>query len=297
MTPLFTPNCRIDPVSMVTDLPISVDVLRLDLIDPVVSGNKWFKLKYYLDEAIPSGKTLLTFGGAYSNHIVATAAAAKMAGLKSIGVIRGERAAELSPTLVQAQDLGMRLFFQSRTEYREKILPEALRNSEDDLYIIPEGGRGELGVEGAKEILRQNQTAGYTHIISAVGTGTTLAGLAAAAGREQQVIGISVLKNNFSLKEEVEKWLPADKQKSFTILHDYHFGGYAKRPEELLWFMNDFYRQTAIPTDFVYTGKTFFATMDLARKQFFHAGARILVLHTGGLQGNQSLPKGTLIFG
>lgn len=297
MTPLFTPNCRIDPVLMMAGLPITIDVLRLDLIHPVVSGNKWFKLKYYLDEVLASGKTLLTYGGAYSNHIMAMAAAAKMAGIKSIGVIRGEEAAELSLTLVQAQNLGMRLFFQSRDAYREKALPDELRSVREDLYIIPEGGNGELGVKGAKDILWQNQTTTYSHIISAVGTGTTLAGLAAAAGPAQQVIGISVLKNNYSLKEEVEQWLPADKRKNLTLLHDYHFGGYAKHSEELLRFMNDFYRQTAIPSDFVYTGKTFFATMDLARKQFFNPGARILLLHTGGLQGNCSLPKGTLIFG
>lgn len=297
MNPLVTPFCRIDPLEMIKDLPVRIDVLRLDLVDPIVSGNKWFKLKYYLDEAVVSGKTLLTFGGAYSNHIVATAAAAKMAGLKSIGIIRGERAPQLSPTLLQAQELGMRFFFQSRNDYREKILPDALLHEKHDLYSIPEGGYGTLGVRGASDILGQAQTEKYTHIISAVGTGTTLAGLAIAATPDQQVIGISVLKNNFSLNAEVDQWLPEDKKNAVTIIHDYHFGGYAKRTVELLQFMNDFYRQTAIPADFVYTGKAFFATMDLARKQFFKPGSRILLLHTGGLQGNRSLPKGTLIFG
>jgi 1-aminocyclopropane-1-carboxylate deaminase len=297
MTPLFNPSCRIDSLPLAPDSSLLVDVLRLDLIDPVVSGNKWFKLNYYIEEAAASGKTILTFGGAYSNHIVATAAAAEKIGLKSIGIIRGEKPLVLSPTLVQANELGMELVYCSRTEYREKRIPETVTSREKNLYIIPEGGRGHLGMLGAKEILLQNKTTEYTHILSAVGTGTTLAGLAAASTDRQHIIGISVLKNNFSLKAEVEELLPPDKINNVSILHDYHFGGYAKRTEELIHFMNDFFRETAIPSDFVYTGKMVYAVMDLASKQFFPPGSKILLVHTGGLQGNRSLPKGTLIFG
>ncbi|MBB1287160.1 pyridoxal-phosphate dependent enzyme [Flavisolibacter sp. BT320] len=297
MIPLFNPSCRIDSIELAPGLSILMDVLRLDLIDPVVSGNKWFKLNYYLEEAVKSGKTILTFGGAHSNHIVATAAAARKVGLKSIGIIRGERPLVLSPTLVQATELGMELLFSSRNDYKEKRIPETITSSEKNLYIIPEGGRGHLGMLGAKEILLQNKTATYTHILSAVGTGTTLAGLAAASTDSQHVIGISVLKNYFSLGSEVDELLPADKKNNVSILHDYHFGGYAKRKEDLIRFMNNFFRETAIPTDFVYTGKMVYAAMDLARKQFFLPDSKILLVHTGGLQGNRSLPKGTLIFG
>ena len=297
MTPLLNPFCRIDPLPQVPEPSISVDVLRLDIVHPIVSGNKWFKLKYYLAEAAAARKIILTFGGAYSNHIVATAAAAKKAGIKSLGIIRGEEARRLSPTLAEAKSLGMELFFINRKDYQEKLIPEAINYQQTDLYCIPEGGYGPLGMEGAKDILLQNKTAGYTHIVSAVGTGTTLAGLAAAAGEGQQVIGISVLKNNFSLQSDIEQLLPAGKKQNFKILHDYHFGGYAKCSAELIQFMNDFFRQTAIPSDFVYTGKAFFAVMDLLEKRFFPAGSKILLVHTGGLQGNRSLSKGTLIFG
>ncbi|HEV7329608.1 MAG TPA: pyridoxal-phosphate dependent enzyme [Flavisolibacter sp.] len=297
MTPLFNLSCRIDPLPLVLYPTVSVAILRLDLVHPVVSGNKWFKLNYYLGEATAAGKTILTFGGAYSNHIVATAAAAKMAGLKSIGVIRGERAPELSQTLTEAKAFGMELYFISRKAYQEKTLPDEIANQQNEFYIIPDGGYGLLGMEGAKDILLQNQTSAYTHIVSAVGTGTTLAGLAGAAGDDQHVIGISVLKNNFSLQNEVEELVLTCKRKNVRILHDYHFGGYAKYTAELIHFMNDFFRQTSVPTDFVYTGKAFFGVIDLIQQQFFAPGSKILLVHTGGLQGNRSLAKGTLIFG
>lgn len=296
MTTLFNPFCRIDSLPKFSESSIMMDVLRLDLLDPVISGNKWYKLNYYLEEAMALGKTIVTFGGAYSNHIVATAAAARKADLKSIGIIRGERAPTLSPTLIQARDLGMEFIFTSRKDYMDKTIPETITSSEQEFYIIPEGGRGHLGMKGAKDILLENKTDAYTHIVSAVGTGTTLAGLAAAANKGQQIIGISTLKNNFLLEADVEELLPPDKKNIVSILHDYHFGGYAKRTEELIRFMNDFFRQTAVPTDFVYTGKMVYAAMDLVRKQYFPPDSKILLVHTGGLKGNRSLPKGTLIF-
>ncbi|HET7897877.1 MAG TPA: 1-aminocyclopropane-1-carboxylate deaminase, partial [Flavisolibacter sp.] len=136
----------------------------------------------------------------------------------------------------------------------------------------------------------------YTHIITAVGTGTTLAGLVAAAGKQQQVIGISVLKNNDSVVEECQRLLADEQHHSFQVVHDYHFGGYAKHKPLLLEFMNRFYEATGVPTDFVYTGKTFYAAFDLLRKGFFTADDKVLLIHTGGLQGNRSLAKGTLFF-
>ena len=290
---------RIDSVSSLYNFHTTVDVLRLDLIHPVVSGNKFFKLKEYLSEAEHQNKkVLVTFGGAYSNHIVATAAAAEWQGLKSIGIIRGEKPAALSHTLMQARSYGMDLIFVSREEYRRKSLPdEWLKNYRpEDLYIINEGGYGSRGMEGSRDILKDCNASTYTHILSAAGTGTTLAGLIAASHPGQAVIGISVLKNNFSLEKEINALLPTEKQGRFQLDHAYHFGGYAKHTPQLLQFMNDWYAQTGIPSDFVYTGKLFFAAHDLLQKSYFPEGSRLLIIHSGGLQGNLSLPKGTLIF-
>ena len=299
MRDLFQPVCRIDHLSSHYDFRATVDVLRLDLVHPVVSGNKWFKLKEYMAEAKQLKKVLLTFGGAFSNHIVATAAAAQHVGLQSVGVIRGEEAVLLSHTLQQAKDYGMNLFFSTREAYRDKRIPAAVleRFPLEELYIIPEGGYGEKGVEGAKGILLANETSAYTHLLTAVGTGTTLAGLTAAAREEQSVVGISVLKNAFSLNDEILSLLPAERKNKFQLIHDYHFGGYARNPVDLLRFMNHFYQQTGIPTDFIYTAKAFFAAIDLLRQGYFPEGSRLLLIHTGGLQGNLSLKKGTLIFG
>ena len=299
MRDLIQPSCRIDHLSSRYDFRATVDVLRLDRTHPVVSGNKWFKLKEYVAGAKEQEKILLTIGGAFSNHMVATAAAAQHLGLQSIGVIRGEEAVSLSHTLQQAKTYGMKLFFTTREAYRHKNIPAAVFDlyPQERLSIIPEGGYGAKGMEGAKDILREHNTAAYTHILTAVGTGTTLAGLAAAATTEQSVIGISVLKNAVSLNDEIRSLLPVERRNKFALFHDYHFGGYAKHTTELLRFMNDFYRQTGIPTEFVYTGKAFFAAFDRLRQGFFPDDSRLLLVHTGGLQGNRSLKKGTLIFG
>jgi len=216
----LSPISRIESLSSFYDFRATVAVLRLDLLHPVISGNKRFKLKNYLADA--GGKTLLTFGGSYSNHIVATAAAAQEHGLVSIGVIRGEEPAVYSPTLIQAKAYGMNLFFTNRSAYKSKTIPpEVYRHyPAEELYIVPEGGYSVRGMEGAKDILLSNKTEKYTHIISAVGTGTTLAGITAAAEERQQVIGIPVLKNNFSLNDEIRRLLPADKWHRFQLLHD-----------------------------------------------------------------------------
>lgn len=292
-------SIRVDSLTSYNKFHTTVDVLRLDLIDPVVSGNKWFKLKEYLKEASHLRKTaILTFGGAYSNHIVATAAACTSYGFRSVGIIRGERPVELSNTLQDAQDYGMQLYFISREAYKRKEIPEEIFKSVpgNELYIVNEGGYGCKGMEGAKDILSFCDSGHYTHIMAAAGTGTMLAGLTAAARDQQQVIGVSVLKNNFSLKHQVEQLLPPQKYRQFAILHDYHFGGYAKYKPELVQFMNSWYTDTLIPSDFVYTAKLFYALNDLIHKNYFPNGTRLLLIHSGGLQGNRSLAKGTLIF-
>jgi 1-aminocyclopropane-1-carboxylate deaminase len=286
---------RVEPLSSLYKFYTTVDVLRLDLLHPVVSGNKWFKLQPYINDALQLGKkTIATFGGAYSNHIVATAAACRDCGLQSMGVIRGERPAHLSPTLLEALSYGMELFFVSRDDYRKRHLPPEVQAA--DAYVVNEGGHGALGAQGAAAILQQTLTNAYTHILAAVGTGTTLAGLALAATDGQETWGIPVLKNNFSLENEISELLPGEEKKEFRLVQGYHFGGYAKSSGELFRFMNRWHSETGIPSDFVYTGKLFFAMDDLLKKREFPEGSRILAIHSGGLQGNRSLPKGTLIF-
>jgi 1-aminocyclopropane-1-carboxylate deaminase len=273
---------------------ITVAVLRLDKIHPVISGNKWFKLRYYLEEAAGQAKKkVVTYGGAWSNHLIATAAACKMNRLDSIGIVRGEEARHLSPTLLLARDWGMQLIFMNRADYRLKKIPDELNSNE--LYFINEGGYGIQGVAGAATIYDHFEKDDYTHICCAAGTGTMMTGMINGAPQTLQVVGISVLKNNRNLEKNVNQLLH-DSAKRHYFIHDYAFGGYAKHSPELLTFMNEFYRQTTIPTDFVYTGKLFFAVTDLVKNNFFPGGSRLLVIHSGGLQGNASLDKGLLIF-
>ena len=273
---------------------VEVSVLRLDKMHPLISGNKWFKLRYYLDEAQQTGnKHIITFGGAYSNHILATAAACKLYDLACTGIIRGEEPSIHSPTLQQAAALGMQLIFVSRDDYAAKSIPGQLVSGQ--YYTIPEGGYGKTGARGAATTLDHCDKSSYTHFMCAAGTGTMTAGLVNAALSHQQVTSISVLKNNHDLENAVKSLL-ADRGKKISLLHDYHFGGYAKFKPALIDFMNYWYSTTGIPSDFVYTAKLFYAINDLAAKEFFPAGSRILVIHSGGLQGNTSLPKGMLNF-
>ena len=278
---------------------VEADVLRLDELHPLVSGNKWFKLRYWLERARHEGKRgLITFGGAWSNHLLATAEAARLTGLEAVGLIRGERPPQLSATLQDIEARGMQLRFLPRSDYREGRLPGTLSGEfpAQHYLLIPEGGYSLEGRAGAALIAQTCDWNRYTHILAAVGTGTTLAGLAGAAGPRQQCIGISVLKNNFALGTSVESLLPEEKRERYTILHDFHEGGYARYNPALLRFMNDWFAATGIPSDFVYTGKLFKAADALLRAGYFPAGSRLLLVHSGGLQGNRSLPAGTLMF-
>lgn len=299
MQTLSTSHITIDDISHLFEKKIEAAVLRLDKLHPVISGNKWFKLRYYLEDAKKLGKkSIITFGGTWSNHIIATAAACKMEGLNVTGIIRGEEPSEWSPTLLQAREWGMQFVFTNRVGYREKEVPGPLITP--DSYVIPEGGYGLAGAEGAATItslLPAGQR--FTHYCCAAGTGTMSAGLINAASPDQQVISISVMKNNKALEKMISLLLvqkDANKQASWQLLHDYHFDGYAKYQPALLEFMNNFYRQTGIPSDFVYTGKLFYAVNDLIQKDIFPIDSKLLIIHSGGLQGNASLRKGTLIF-
>lgn len=286
-----------DPVSIpvFSSRQIQVEVLRLDKIHPLISGNKWFKLKYYLQQAVKENKKrIITFGGAWSNHIIATAAACRLYQIPCTGLIRGEEPSSLSPVLTAAKEMGMELCFLSRTDYANEQIPSLLNHP--DHLIVPAGGYGISGANGAAEIFNYcKNKATYTHICCATGTGTMMAGLLHAKEKQQQVTGISVMRNNHSLEDEMKQLIP-DCPLEYSLHHDYHFGGYAKYTEGLLQSMNNWYRQTGIPTDFVYTGKLMYAISDLAAKEHFPAGSKLLLIHSGGLTGNASLDKGTLIF-
>jgi len=277
---------------------IRVSVLRLDKIHPVISGNKWFKLKYYLEDARALNKNhVVTFGGAYSNHIIATAVAGKMFGFRTTGIIRGEQPQKLSHTLRLAKEYDMQLIFVSRREYRNKKIPKGLAGPSDDIYLINEGGYGKLGVNGAAEILDHCKKENFSHLTCAVGTSTMMAGLIKASLSHQETIGVAVVRNETTLKEELLELLsPVERNKKFQLITDHHFGGYAKHKPGLIDFMNELYKDTSIPTDFVYTGKLFYGIFQMIRNELFPNDSNILIIHSGGLQGNFSLPKRTLIF-
>lgn len=286
-------NITVDDISSFYKKEIEVAVLRLDKISPLVSGNKWFKLRYYLEETkVREKKGIITFGGAWSNHIIATAAICQMNGLKTIGIIRGEEPKELSLTLQKAKEMGMQLYFISREAYQNKEVPASI--NKDEYLIVNEGGYGETGTKGASDILNYCSKP-YTHYCCAVGTGTMMAGIINAISPGQQVTGISVMKNNIGLEIMIQT-LVTNKEITWQLNHDYHFGGYAKHQPGLLSFMNEFYKLTNIKSDFVYTGKLFYAMSDLIEKNYFPQGSKLLLIHSGGLQGNESLPDGTLIF-
>ncbi len=279
---------------------IRVDVLRLDKIHPDISGNKWFKLKYYLEKAMKTNvHTLVSFGGAYSNHILALAAAARMNGLNSVGYIRGEKPLKPSTTLLSAIQHGMELHFLTRNEYQKKKLKfsDPANIIDPDSLVIPEGGASEEGIKGAEEILSLLPVELYSHICCAVGTGTTLAGLINSSLPHQIKVGVSVLKGTNNLEPLNISWIKNQSAISnIKMIHEHHFGGYGKKTKVLVDFMNQIYTETGIPTDFVYTAKLFFAIYKLTTENIFPPGSCLLVLHTGGLQGNLSLTSGQLQF-
>ncbi|MEH2054573.1 MAG: 1-aminocyclopropane-1-carboxylate deaminase/D-cysteine desulfhydrase [Nostoc sp.] len=340
------------------DADVDLYVLRLDLMHPLVNGNKWFKLKYNLLEAKEKNfTTLLTFGGAYSNHIYATAAAGNLFGFRTIGVIRGEERLPLNPTLSFAVQQGMQLVYLNREMYRQRNtsgLHEYLQQRFGEVFIIPEGGSNLNGVRGCTEIVSayfswhlenlspnlsptrgealifpptlvgkgvrglgfaldevKSQivdampTAGYAyafdHICIACGTATTLAGIALSLHQGQRAIAFPVLKNGAFLAQEMESLLtnyltsdlpsPVDSPASWELVCDYHFGGYAKVNDDLLLFSQQFTQEHSVPLDYVYTAKMFYGVMDLLQQGFFCKGDRLLLVHTGGLQGNVGMEE------
>jgi len=275
---------------------IQLAVLRLDAIHPIVSGNKWFKLKYYLQQAQEeNADTIASFGGPYSNHLVALAFAAKKYNLQSVGYVRSNEDEPITPTLLEAKQYGMHLKFLGRNNF-QLLKTELLENNvTSNTYFVDEGGYGTLGAKGAATILSNEKTNSYSHIICAVGTGTMMAGLITAAKPHQHVIGIPVLKNEATIRNEITQ-LMTNKETPFTLLHDFHLGGYAKTNQSQFDFMNLLWATEKIPTDMVYTSKLFMAVKSLLANNYFSPTAKILMIHSGGLQGNRSLPAGTLLF-
>lgn len=274
-------------LSILKEKNIILALKREDLLHPFVSGNKYRKLKYNLLAAKEKGSgTLVTFGGAYSNHIAAVAYAGKEWGIKTIGIIRGEELKEnwnQNPTLVQAHKNGMEFKFVSRQVYREKDTASfgaELKKQFGDFYLVPEGGTNALAVKGCEEILVEADRE-FDIICTCVGTGGTIAGLVNSSFKHQKVIGFSALKGDF-LSDVISEITIKD---NWRLIADYHFGGYAKITEELVRFINDFKSETGIPLDPIYTGKMLFGLLDMIKNDNFVNGTKILVVHTGGIQG------------
>jgi len=272
------------PIQRVQFAGLIFDILRLDKIHQGASGNKFFKLKYNFLEAEKNGfKKVLTFGGAFSNHILATAISAKSSGFESIGIIRGDKIS--NPTLKLAQEYGMELHFINREDYRQKETEDFIENVKrkfDSPFIIPEGGTNELALNGTAEI--HNYIPKHYNLITACfGTGGTLAGLINGKAEHQKILGVSVLKGDW-VKEELKNLVDHGKA-NWDVTTNYHFGGYAKWKQDLIDFISEFYEKTAVPLDPVYTGKMMYGLMMEWKKDNISSDDHILAIHSGGLQG------------
>lgn len=277
-------NQRID-----IDLPYSIElyIKREDLLHPYISGNKFRKLKYNVEEALKiEAKMLITFGGAFSNHILATAAAGKEYGIATVGIIRGEEWKDKlfeNPTLSLAKEFGMEFEFVSRSIYAQKEEVGYLKDIEQryvGCYILPEGGTNSLAIKGCEEILEPVDS-DFDYVCCAVGTGGTITGIINTSKENQKIVGFSALKGNF-LSDVICNFVT---KKNWTMNSDYHFGGYGRVTDELIAFLNDFYKSTSIPLDPIYTGKMMFGVLDMIQKRDFLDNSKILLIHTGGLQG------------
>lgn len=269
-------------------------IKREDQNHPLASGNKWWKLKYNLEEAAARGATtLLTYGGAFSNHIVATAAAAQELGMKSIGIIRGEERLPLNPVLAFARARGMQFRYIPRSAYRTKSVDDTYLKEFGNYYLIPEGGSNTLAIKGVKEFA-QALDMHYDYLCCAVGTGGTIAGLIEGVPADKKILGFPVLKGAEFLTDEIKKLSGnSNEQSNWRLMFDYHFGGYAKYTAQLNSFLREFNSSHNLPLEKIYTGKMMAGIYDLMRKGFFERGSTILVVHTGGLQFAQ--PTGDLL--
>lgn len=270
---------------------VSLTVKREDVLHSQISGNKFRKLKYNLLEAKAKGITkLITFGGAYSNHIAAVAAAGKLYGFETVGIIRGEEIKDKfldNETLKLAHDNGMQFEFITRSDYRTKTdvyFLENLKRKFGNFYLIPEGGTNELAVKGCEEILTKAD-ANFNYLCSAVGTGGTISGIINSAHENQKILGFPALKENY-LQEEINLF---SKNKNYQLIRDFHFGGYAKVTQELIDFVLDFNKNQPFKIEPIYTGKMFFGLFEMIKNNYFESNSKILAIHTGGLQGLNSM--------
>ncbi|MGE5944535.1 MAG: 1-aminocyclopropane-1-carboxylate deaminase/D-cysteine desulfhydrase [Flavobacteriales bacterium] len=277
-------------VNQKIDLPaefgVELFLKREDEIHPFISGNKYRKLKYNMEEAQKKGfKKLLTFGGAYSNHVAAVAFAGHAFDFETLGIIRGDELKDKiaeNATLSFAKNHGMQFEFVTRDAYRDDNLIKEYQ----DYYVIPEGGTNTLAIQGCEEILTETD-AEFNYICTSVGTGGTVSGLINCSQPSQQVLGFPALKGSF-LQEDISKFVS---KTNWKLITDYHFGGYAKINLELIRFINEFKKKQYIPLDPVYTGKMMFGIFDLIQKGYFPKGSKILAIHTGGLQGIEGMNK------
>lgn len=294
----MNPKPSITSIPYLSNQQTQIDILRLDVIHTIVSGNKWYKLRYYVQEAINKKATeVASFGGPYSNHLVALAFAAKEANLNSIGYVRSNKGEPITPTLQEALNYGMDLIFLGRGTFQEKkalLLSTQNKDEGNKIYYIDEGGYGILGARGAATIMG-GATFNYDYIVCAVGTGTMIAGIINASNPNQKIIGIPVLKNEGTIYEEINHLLEAP-NKPYTLLHTFDQGGYAKTTPTQIEFMNQLWDLAQIPTDIVYTSKMLMAVAQLVKENYFATNSKVLVIHSGGLQGNRSLSKGVLNF-
>ena len=278
-----------------TEKDIQLFIKREDLNHPLIMGNKWRKLKYNLEQArVEEHTTLLTFGGAFSNHIYATAAAGKEFGFKTIGIIRGERIEPLNSTLRFAEEQGMDLHFITRTDYRKKMTTEflaALKSKFGRFYTLPEGGSNTLAIKGCAEIVFEIEI-DYTHICVPCGTGSTMSGIIVGNQDKGKVIGFAAMKGGQFLEKEIQNLLnqydpTTQTLKNWNIETAYHFGGFAKHKPPLIQFINDFKKEHNIQLEPLYTGKMLYGIFDKIEKAIFQKEDKIIVIHTGGLQGIQ----------
>ncbi len=268
-----------------------IDMLRLDELHPIISGNKWYKLKLNIKYAEEQGfKTIVTFGGGYSNHLAATSYACKLHNINSVAIIRGNYPV-LTPTLKRCVEDGMKLIFVTKEDYDRQGEPEweqQLVKDFDKTFIIPEGGANEWGRKGV-ELISYYIKNTYTHVCVSVGSGTTLIGLRNALPQLQSVLGYVPMKGGSYLRPHIEEHLNGDKKGHFSLFDDYHFGGFAKCNQSLIDFMNDFYQQNQVPLDRVYTAKMMSGISSQLEHGFYPEYSKILAIHTGGLQGNEAI--------
>lgn len=269
---------------------IQVSMLRLDTVHPFISGNKWYKLKYNISAALDAQKnSLLSFGGAYSNHLIATAAAAHSAGMGAIGFVRGlQDEQNLNPVLTQCKEYGMALYFISREAYATKEDADFLNRLQlqfPEAWIIPEGGANPAGRKGAGEI-STFVSSDFTHVILSTGSGTTFTGLRNALPAAQSLLGFAPMKGGIYLQHQIIQFLDPGKNTNWSLTDRFHFGGFGKMNDSLQDFMSSFRQQYNFSLDRVYTAKMMAGLQQLLRENAFPARANILCLHTGGLTGN-----------